>query len=113
MTLAADLQLDYQHIDGIETVTHTTGTGATTATVKALRVELKDLNIGSGGPAVVDASEVIWEVWQATLECALAIGETLTDSADDVWKIHEMRRVGNPADRSIAQKWVCACNKIP
>lgn len=110
MTTAIDIQGDWQHMgDAIEDVTHTDKTDdSETAEVKANRSELSFREVSANGPAGLEPTDVVWVVWAETLDGVPAQGDTLTDSAGEVWTILSMavKTIG-----AIVIKYRCVCRQ--
>jgi len=113
MSLAEDIAGDWEWEDGIETVTVTQrnadGTTAADADAKALRGELSHRELGIGGPAGIEPTDIVWKVWSATLTNATPKrGGTITDSGSTVWTILSLteRTIG-----SVSIWHRCICRK--
>lgn len=110
MTLGSSIASDYNHIDGVETVTYTTPAGAATATVKARRIDLQYRELMLSAPLGLEATDMVWEVWAATLGTTVPIqGGIITDSTSVVWKVLSvLRGIGLG---SVVATWKCPCRK--
>ena len=109
MALADNIAADYQHVDGIETVTHTVKmTGTATNTVQAHREDLSFREIATGGPAGIEPGDIVWVVWSQTVATDPVGGDTITDSEGVVWTVKALTET-SIGTTSIS--WRCVCGK--
>lgn len=109
MTMAADIAGDWQHMgDVIEDVTHTDATDAGTDSCKAHRAELSFREISANDMVGLEPTDIVWIVWAETLTPVPTQGDTLTDSASDVWSILALTAVTIGAT---VIKYRCICRK--
>lgn len=109
MTIAADIALDYLHIDGIETVTFTDLDGNATTNVKGLRGELTYREQGLQAVGSFQDAEVAWELWSATLGGEVPIAGCIVTDADSIgYSILSAREVAIGLE---SIKWRCLCKK--
>ena len=110
MALFDDIATDYQHVDGIETVTVSDLAAETSvATVKAHREELSHREVMLGGQVGIAPTDIVWVVWSATLGAiAMDSSCTITDSVGTVYRIQSLQEktIG-----STSIKWRCVCRK--
>ena len=110
MTVAADIATDWQHVDGIEDVTYTRRlpSGDATDAAKAHRESLNFRETMLNGPAGLQPTDIVWVLWAATLAYTPSQGDTITDSAADVWAI--LSATGATIGAT-AIKYRCICRK--
>jgi hypothetical protein len=112
MTLAADIAGDWRYIDGIETVTFTrrAPAGDTAVTgARAHRGELSFRETQLGGPAGIEADDIVWTLWSETLEGSTPHrGDTITDGNADVWSIVS---AAETTIGSTSIKYRCVCRR--
>ena len=114
MTLAADIANVYQYIDGIETVTHTVyPAGTATATVKGQRGELSFREVASNGPAGIESTDMVWELWATTLASGAVPrqGDTITDSAGTVWQVLAVGAGSKDRIGTTVIRYRCVCRQ--
>jgi len=92
MTLFEDLQQDYLHVDGIQTVTYTDESASTSvATVKADTQALDKRETSLAGQLGLQPNVKVWRVWSATLEGMVPDkGDSITDSESKVWTVKSL-----------------------
>ena len=112
MTLFDDIAEDYQHVDGIETVTYTDASASTeVTTVQADRQDLNKREVSLGGQLGLQPNTVVWRVWSATLEGIVPDrGDTITDSESRVWAFISSTETRH-ATTSLFHRIVCAQQK--
>lgn len=114
MSLADSIATDWQHIDGIETVTHTERPAdVSTDTVKASQGELNFREAMTGGPAGLESTDVIWIVWAATLRTGArpTQGDLITDAAENVCTILSVSVGTHDRLGATVIKYRCICRK--
>ena len=101
-----DISGDWAHTPGVVDLTHT-GDGATVkANIDPQGPSWKEVN--AGGPVGIEATDVVWLLWAATVTQTPVQSDTLTESGGDVWTVLAflpIREVGQVV------KWRCVCRK--
>ena len=108
------IETDYEHVDGIETVTHTEQpAGTATVTVKAHREALSFRETGLNSPAGIEDTDQAWVVWADTLRSGAVVsqGDTITDSASVVWTVLNVGVGQHDRIGSTVIKYRCICRK--
>ncbi len=110
MATASNIAGDWQHMgDVIEDMTHTDATDdVARENVKTHQEELSFREISAGGIIGLEPTDIVWIVWAETLAVVPAQGDTLTDSANDVWSILSLtaKTIG-----ATVIKYRCICRK--
>jgi hypothetical protein len=106
MTLSWDPQADFlEAADGLEAVTLTSISGATTAVGGALRLRITEQEAAASGGQYT-RRDVRWHLPAAQVATAPQVGATITDGAGQVWTI---RQVDHDTRSS---RWRCWCRVL-
>jgi len=108
MGLAEAIAGEWRHIDGVETVAYTSPADVTDADVKAIRQAPSWREVTLGGPAGIQATDVVWLVWAETCSQTPVQRGKITDSAGAVWTILSFAAETWGA---ITIRWRCVCRK--
>lgn len=100
--LPVDYSDDYLYADGVESLTYTPPTGATSSCHGVRTTVTKPTGDGGGGYAP-EPSSVTWYVW--AFGTTPTVGGTLTDPASVVWVIYDV------SQRSDESQWGLACQR--
>ena len=108
MGYVADIAAGGEHDERTETVTYTTVAGSSVATAKAIRTELSYREILVGGPAGLSQTDMVWEVWSASVPTVTpANGDTIA-AGGVTWTVLSVSVVSVGAT---AIKYRCICRK--
>jgi hypothetical protein len=109
MSLATDIQADYQFIDGVEDVTITPDTPATSAVtgVKALQRQLSRSDVFFGSAAGISPSDTVFHVWASTMGALTTLNpeDKITQASGVIWRIISLQY------SPITGRWRCICRK--
>lgn len=109
MTVAEDLQGDWQYREDVVDLTHTPhGGGDATPEVKAHSDGMTYAELARGAEFGVGTADQVWVVWADTLSATPARGDKLTDASEDDWYVKMVveKRIG-----STVLWWRCVCRK--
>lgn len=108
VSIAEAMSHDWQHTDGVETLTYIAPDGAVTADVRGRRLELSWRETMAGGPLGLEPTDIVWEVWRDTLGAAdLAQGGRLTDGAGVAWRVLSFTRAVGLGAVVVTYRAVC------
>lgn len=111
MSYLDGIKAGWNHVPGTKTLTHTSqADGSETLNVKA-NIDAGGPSfreVQAGGPAGIEPTDTIWNVWAATLAAAPGRGDILTEADGAEWTILTFSPVRAEGE---VIKWRCVCRE--